>query len=817
MQIAGRVQGVGFRPFVYRLAHRLGIKGWVQNVTGRVLVHAEADSAALDAFAAALIDEAPATARPELIHHEIAALENCPAFKILDSEGGIPDIHLPPDWFACPDCLRELDDPQDRRHRYPFINCTQCGPRYTLIERLPYDRANTAMRGFPLCPACRAEYEDPMHRRFHAEPVACPVCGPHLSYVEAPASTVCRKEVSKKAWIATSATPPRNDVIASPRYTRINTEGAWRSSPTSGDEAALQAAVAALKAGRIVAVKGIGGYHLMCAATDENAVAALRRRKQRPAKPFAVLFPPDEKSLKQAVDTGEAELAFLRSAARPILLLTKRADSPLAPGIAPGLNEIGCLLPYSPLHHLLLAAFGGPLVATSANLSGEPVLTDNAEVQARLAHVADGFLHHDRPIVRPADDAVYRPIAGRPRPLRLGRGIAPLELKLPQAVPHPVLALGAHSKNAIALAWDDRVVLSPHIGELSSAKSLDTLAQVATDLQRIYQVRAETILLDRHPGYGYRPFARSTGLPLVTIWHHQAHASALAWEFPEVERWIVFAWDGVGLGEGDQLQGGEAYVGGPGRWQRVASLRPFRLPGGDQAARESWRAAAALLWETGQAASFAPELLKAAWDRGLNSPASTAVGRLFDAAAALTGLCTTASFEAEAPMRLEAAATSWLAAEWIATAATPPRNDVIASPRYTRINTEGAWRSMAHQAASDVVIELPLHKEQGLWHCDWSPLLPYLADPQRPAGERAAGFHLSLAHALLHQTERLREEHGIGDVGLTGGVFQNRLLTEQAVALLVGAGFRVHLPEQVPVNDAGIALGQVMEWLTTLR
>ncbi len=748
--LAGRVQGVGFRPFVYRLAKQRGIQGWVRNVTGQVVVHAEADATALDSFAAALIDEAPAAARPELLSNDAVAAEGRADFYILDSEAGTPDIHLPPDLFACPDCLRELDDPGDRRHHYSFINCTQCGPRYTLIERLPYDRPNTAMRGFPLCPACRTEYQDPMNRRFHAEPVACPVCGPHLNFV-AGGQTI------------------------------------------AGDAAALQAVLAALKAGQIVAVKGIGGYHLMCDACNETAVATLRARKKRPAKPFAVLFPPDEAALHRSVTASAADLGFLRAAARPILLLPRRAGSPLADGIAPGLNEIGCLLPYSPLHHLLLAGFGGPLVATSANISGEPVLTDNMEAQTRLGQVADGFLHHDRPIVRPADDAVYRPIAGRPRPLRLGRGVAPVELKLPRPVPQPVLALGAHSKNSIALAWGERAVLSPHIGELGSAKSLDVLAQVAADLQNLYQVRAERLLLDHHPGYGYRPYARSLELPLTPIWHHHAHASALAWEFPDVANWIVFAWDGVGLGEGDQLHGGEAYVGRPGHWQRAASFRPFRLPGGDQAAREPWRAAAALLWETGQPAPFAPELLKAAWDRGLNSPASSAVGRLFDAAAALTGLCTTASFEAEAPMRLEAAASPFLPF--------PQERKAHSLPIHGE-GRGGEW------------VELALTRDaHGLWRCDWSPLLPYLTDASRPAGVRAAGFHLSLAHALLAQAERLRAEHGLCDVGLTGGVFQNRLLTEQVLALLTAAGFRVHLPEQVPVNDAGIALGQIVEWL----
>ncbi|MDP3586143.1 MAG: carbamoyltransferase HypF [Thiobacillus sp.] len=730
ISISGRVQGVGFRPFVYRLAHLHGITGWVRNVDGSVEIHAEGELTQLQRFSDALLAEAPPLSAPGPLAVATCEPEYAEAFSILESQSGSEaDIHLPADGFVCADCLAELHDPANRRHRYPFINCTQCGPRYTLIIALPYDRPNTAMRDFPLCPDCQREYENPLDRRFHAEPIACPVCGPHLRFV---ADGVTHE----------------------------------------GDEGALAATAAALRAGKIVAVKGVGGYHLMCDARNDQAVATLRARKPRPSKPLAIMLR-DIKALRDVVETTPDIETRLAAPERPIVLLPKRTGAGLSELLAPGLAEVGCLLPYSPLHALLLADFGGPLVATSGNLSGEPVLTDAHEAQTRLAPIADAFLHHDRPIVRPADDPVVRVIAGVPRPLRLGRGNAPLEFALPAALPTPVLALGSHMKNTVCLAWGMRAVVSPHIGELDTVRSLDTLAQVAADLQQLYQVQVARILVDRHPGYGYRRFARDSGLPLTEIGHHPAHASALAWEVPDVNAWIVFAWDGVGLGADQTLWGGEAFTGAPGRWQRAASFRPFRLPGGDKAGREPWRAAAALLWETGQPAPFAPDALHQAWSARLNSPASSSVGRLFDAAAALCGVCTHASFEGEGPMRLEAIA-----------------------------------------SGDGDAVPLPLERDPaGIWRSDWAPLLPMLADATRPQSERAARFHLSLAQALVEQAQQLRAQTGIDSVGLTGGVFQNRLLAEAAIARLEAAGFRVHLPERLPVNDAGLSFGQVIEFL----
>jgi len=728
--ISGRVQGVGFRPFVYRLAHQYDITGWVRNVDGAVEIHAEGNPKQLQDFNDALLNEAPPLSAPGPLAVTPCEPEHAEAFSILDSHSSCgADVHLPPDGFVCDDCLAELHDPANRRHRYPFINCTQCGPRYTLITALPYDRPNTAMRDFALCPDCRQEYENPLDRRFHAEPIACPVCGPHLQFVSGDATH-------------------------------------------DGDGAALAAAVVALRVGKIVAVKGVGGYHLMCDAKNDAAVASLRARKPRPAKPLAVMFR-DAEALRRTVHTTPELENFLAAPERPIVLLRKRTDSNLSEHIAPGLAEIGCLLPYSPLHDLLLNDFGGPLVATSGNLSGEPVLTDNAEAQTRLAHLADAFLHHNRPIVRPADDPVYRVIAGAPRPLRLGRGRAPLELELSEPLAEPVLALGSHMKNTVCLAWGTRAVVSPHIGELDTARSLDTLAQVAADLQRLYQVQATRLLVDRHPGFGSRRFARDSGLPLAEVWHHHAHASALAWEFPQVNEWIVFAWDGVGLGADQTLWGGEAFTGAPGRWQHAASMRPFRLPGGDKAGREPWRAAAALLWETGQAAPFAPEPLHQAWSARLNSPSSSSVGRLFDAAASLCGICTHASFEGEGPMRLEAMAT--------------------------------------HEGE---VVSLPLERDPlGLWRSDWAPLLSLLGNNALSVTERASSFHFSLAQALVEQASQLRAQSGIESVGLTGGVFQNRVLAEAAIVRLEAEGFTVHLPRRVPVNDAGLSFGQVIEFL----
>ncbi len=735
MTLAGRVQGVGFRPFVYRLAQRFGLTGWVKNATGRVEIHAEGPEPALHAFEQALIAEAPALSRPRLLATEPAPSQAHARFEIASSGAGEADIHVPPDFFACDNCVRELNDPNDRRHRYPFINCTQCGPRYTLIERLPYDRPNTTMAGFTLCPDCRREYENPLDRRFHAEPVACPVCGPRLLFRDA------NSEITDTA-------------------------------------SALAACVATLRAGKIVAVKGIGGYHLMCDARSDAAVARLRETKPRPHKPLAVMFPwrgeDGLDAVREAVTPDAEQARLLHDPMRPIVLVPMGESSGLSARIAPSLKEIGCFLPYSPLHHLILNDFGGPLVATSGNISGEPVLTDNAEADARLKHVAEAFLHHNRPIARPADDPVYRVIAGSPRPLRLGRGVAPLELDLPFRLAKPLLAVGGHMKNTVALAWGNRAVISPHIGDLDAPRSLAVFEQVIADLQQLYGVTARRVACDVHPGYASTRFAKKLGLPLVSVLHHHAHASALAGEYPDVKNWLVFAWDGVGFGADGTLWGGEAMLGKPGQWKRAASFRPFHLPGGEKAGREPWRSAVALCWETGIEWKNCPEdttILRQAWDKHLNAPQTSAVGRLFDAVAAFTGINYKSSFEGQGPMMLEAS-----------------------------VNGD----------AGPAVLPLTMDA-QGVLRADWAPLVPVLMDTQRSPAERAAIFHASLAQSLVEQAKALRDKHGAFTVGLSGGVFQNRVLTEAALARLAAAGFDTRLGQQIPCNDAGISFGQVIE------
>jgi hydrogenase maturation protein HypF len=640
-----------------------------------------------------------------------------------------------------------MHDPSARRFQHPFINCTQCGPRYTIIRALPYDRCNTTLANFTLCVDCASEYANPLDRRFHAQPLACPRCGPGLYWH----SAECR--------IATSA-------------------------------AALAACIAALRAGQIVAVRGVGGYHLMCDANNASAVDALRARKHRPAKPFALMVPfagPDGLDVvRRLAIPSSGESAALLDPARPIVLVKRRHDAPVSPAVAPQLAEFGLVLPYSPLHHLLLGELRIPLVATSANLSGEPVLTDPHAVEHRLSTVADSFLHHDRPIERPADDPVVRSLAGRVRPIRLGRGTAPLELSVHRPLERPLLALGAFLKTTVALAWGNRVVVSPHIGDLGAPRSRRVLHEVAASLQALYGVHVEAVACDAHPNFPTNRWARECGLPVTSVLHHHAHASAVAGEFAVQEPMLCFTWDGVGYGEDGTLWGGEAFLGSPGSWRHAASWQPFRLPGGDRTVHQPWRTALGLCWEAGRIWPGAPTnidpLLRQAFDGRWKTPQTSAVGRLFDAAAALLGLVESTSFEAQGPVLLETLARETLARE------TPTPGSPVAP------------------------VELPLRADsRGILRSDWTPLLDLLLDESRSAGHRAAAFHASLAQALVHQTLALRVGNPFRQVGLSGGVFQNRLLTETVRIELEKCGYEVLIPTALPLNDAGISFGQVVE------
>ncbi|MDE8342259.1 MAG: carbamoyltransferase HypF [Acidocella sp.] len=732
IDIGGIVQGVGFRPFVYRLATQHGLNGWVRNGAGIVEILAAGSEAALVDFQIGIFTKAPPAAKPVLLSRRDAAAFP-EGFVILPSTGcGTVMSGLPPDLGPCADCLRELADPADRRYRYPFINCTQCGPRYSLIKALPYDRATTSMVGFAMCKACAAEYANPGNRRFHAEPIACPDCGP-------------------QCWFT-------------------STEGEARH-----HDLALNACVAALRIGKIIAVKGVGGYHLLCDATSEEAVAALRVRKRRPDKPLAVLFPDNPALLEACVTLSPISQEILRGPARPIIIVS-RCSEYLAPSVAPGLRDFGVMLADSPLHHLLVEEFGGPLVATSANRSGAPMLIDPVEAEQELACIADGFLHHNRPIERAVDDSVLRDIGGKARRIRVARGLSPLEFRLPRPLARPVLAVGGHMKSTIALGFGDKVVISPHLGELDHPAAVAQFAHTAADFQTLYGVQAELLLVDAHAGYGSTRWAKAQNLPVQRIWHHYAHASALAGEFNVDQLMLVFTWDGVGLGPDGALWGGEVLLGTPGHWQVVARLKRMKLQGGDAAAREPWRSAAALCWQGGHPlpAGLAPPggMAESAWAMGLNCHTTSAVGRLFDGAAALVGLCRTASYEGQGPALLEACA-----------------NEVA------------------------LAAGLPLASHDNVLEADWATLVPMLLDASKSQRQRAAQFHGALAQTALEVSRVIRTTHGVNRIGLAGGVFQNRLLTEALLGMLQADGFTAHFGADIPCNDAGLSFGQIIEFL----
>ena len=767
--VSGRVQGVGYRPFVYVTAHDLGIQGTVLNGSGRVFIHAEGSPGQLDRLEHALVHSAPPLARPQLVSSEPAEVSGAEDFLILASDSSSEsEIHVPPDLYTCDDCVEELTKPQERRHGYPFINCTQCGPRYTIITAMPYDRPNTSMAGFTLCDDCRAEYESPRDRRFHAQPLACDKCGPQLEFVYQKSEDTHQK---------------RQDIKSEDTH-KEKSEDTHQKRQDNHRQGPLLQAVEALHSGLIVAIKGVGGYHLICDAANDEAVKRLRRRKYRPHKPLAVMYPARGngglEAIREHLDLSETAAQAILDPARPIVLTRKCEQSALSSALAPGLRELGVFLPYSPLHHLLLQEFGGPVVATSGNISGEPVITGNREAEQRLALVADAFLHHNRPIVRPADDPVIRPIAGKARVIRLGRGIAPLERTLTVHLDVPTLAVGGHMKVTVALAWGDRVVVSPHIGDMDSPRSNKVFQKVIEDLQNLYDVKARQIICDLHPGYATSRWAKDyceqRGLPLHQVQHHAAHASALAGEHPDIERWLVFTWDGVGYGSDGSLWGGEALTGNPGEWKRVASFRTFRLVGGEKAGREPWRSAAALMWAEGRDWKPAVEgagLAHLAWEKNINVFATSAAGRLFDAAAALVLGLDIASFEGQGPMELEQLS----------------RGADVLDP-----------------------VPLPLTPDgEGILRTDWAPLLPVLCDLAIAPEERADFFHQSMANALVDQALAVRKQSGFDAVGLSGGVFQNRRLTELVAARLEALNIEVRLHEAVPANDGGLCFGQVID------
>ncbi|MDX2504513.1 MAG: carbamoyltransferase HypF [Gammaproteobacteria bacterium] len=757
INITGQVQGVGFRPFIYRLAKQFNLRGWVKNRSGEVMVLVQGQDHHLEAFQQSVLHQHPPLAIPVIESVEAVNAAALTEFIIKKSTASKhAQRHIPADFFTCNDCLNEIKNPQQRRYRYPFINCTQCGPRYTIIGDLPYDRPNTSMADFPLCDACYKEYSDTLDRRFHAQPLACAQCGPQLSFLTA--------------------------------TTKI-----------TGNEVSLTAAVKSLKQGKILAVKGIGGYHLMCDATNEQAVQRLRERKHRPDKPLAVMFSAsgenDLEQLEHYCTASAIESEIVASAQRPIVLVQAKKDR-LAKAIYPGLDEVGAMLAYSPLHYLILKDLALPLVATSGNLSGEPVLTDNQQAETRLHNIADAFLQHNRPILRPADDSVVRIISQQPRLFRIGRGMAPLEINLPYTVEKPLLAVGGQMKNTIALAWENRVVISPHIGELDSKRSIEVFSRVINDLCQLYQVQPEHIICDAHPGYYSsryaKKFAHEHNITMSKVQHHRAHASILCGEFDKGtanKPWLVFTWDGTGLGDDQTIWGGEGFYGQAGNWQRLCSIKPFYLQGGDRAAREPWRSACALLWEkdliyqSESAQTDRDSLAFKAWKKRLNSIASSSMGRLFDAASALLGMGETSSFEGQGPMLLEAC---------------------LSDSTCRQVNSSQLTDSADKSA-------LPLYDNKALIIADWSELLPILMNDNHSRVQRALCFHQKIAETLIAQAKKVRSLKGEFCLGLSGGVFQNKYLTEYLLKRLEEEKFQAFLPEKVPYNDAGLAFGQIIE------
>jgi len=583
--LRGAVQGVGFRPWVWHLARELDLGGHVRNEGGALVI--EAEGARAEELVSRLRRESPPAARVDNIECRPLPALGDRGFRIAGStEGSSPDVT--PDLATCADCLREVLDPASRFHGYAFTNCTRCGPRYSIVERVPYDRGHTTMAAFTMCAACQAEYDDPANRRFHAQPTACPTCGPRL--------TCCRADGSR----------------------------------ANGDP--IDVATNALREGLIVALKGLGGFQLVVDATRADAVARLRARKHRPHKPLAVMVR-DLDAAAALARVSQAEAALLRSPAAPIVLLESRPGT-LPSGIAPGLREVGLLLPTTPLHHLLLRAVDVPLVCTSGNLTDEPICTDNAEAMERLGGVADRFLLHDRPIRRPVDDSVARVIDDGPQVLRLARGYAPLVLSLDGP---PALAAGAHMKNAPAIRTDGRAVLGQHVGDLENTLAIDAMRRAADDLQRFFGAAPVHVACDLHPDYASTEFAHQRGLPVAAVPHHLAHALACMAEH-DLSTCLAVVWDGTGLGPDGSVWGGEFLLVNGTRWRRVAHLRPFRLRGGDAVARDAERALACLRGAG-----------------GATDPVCTSAGRLFDGMAALLGLCQAQSYEGQAAMLLEAA------------------------------------------------------------------------------------------------------------------------------------------------------------------
>lgn len=760
--IGGAVQGVGFRPFVFRLAQELALKGWVNNNAQGVWIEVEGSQVVLNGFLLRLETEKPPHAFITSLEHSWLDPVGYTCFEIRPSAEGEKTALVLPDIATCNDCFGDIFDKNNRRYRYPFTNCTHCGPRYSIIEALPYDRAHTSMKGFTMCPECRKEYEDPANRRFHAQPNACPVCGPQLEWWNSSCKVLAQK-----------------------------------------DEA-LKACLEALRAGHIVALKGLGGFQLLVDARNEEAVQKLRQRKHREEKPFAMMFPSLE-AIREVCEVSALEERLLKSPEAPIVLLEILSASiapNLAPNVAPDNPFIGAMLPYTPLHHLLMADMGGPVVATSGNLSDEPICIEEHEALERLGGIADFFLVHDRPVVRQVDDSVARIMAGRELVMRRARGYAPLPVMVRRKLPS-MLAVGGHLKNTIALSSGKAIFTSQHIGDLETTAAFEAFQTTIRSLQGLYGHHAETIVCDAHPDYQSTQFARKSGLPVVAVQHHHAHVASCMVENDLEPPVLGVCWDGTGYGLDGTLWGGEFLIVTGVSFRRMATFRTFRLPGGEQAIKEPRRVALGLLYEI-----FGPEVLSmmdlasvkaftetelrilgTMLEKDLNSPVTSSVGRLFDAVGSIMGLGQETRYEGQSAQRLE-----WAVGGTKTEAAYPLRLNRQEAPQEVIRGISKANGAAGNPQASIIV--------------DWEPLIwGILEDVRRkiPVGLMAAKFHNSLVEAVIGVAGLVGQER----VVLTGGCFQNRYLTERAVGRLVREGFRPYWQQRIPPNDGGIAPGQV--------
>ncbi len=761
VRVSGLVQGVGFRPTVWRLARELGLDGDVRNDGAGVVIRLWGDEQIRARFLTRLEQASPPLARIDAVDTSpIQGEEGRPnGFQILVSGEGAVRTGIVPDAAVCPDCRREILDPDDRRYRYPFTNCTHCGPRFSIVRAIPYDRANTSMDRFPMCAACTGEYEDPANRRFHAQPNACPDCGPRV----------------------------------------------WLEERQGGEiqqtEDAITVAAQLIREGKIVAVKGIGGFHLACDAANEQAVAELRRRKGRYHKPFALMARDEEIIAEHCVLDGQ-ERQLLHSTAAPIVLLQQREERPLAPSVAPGQDTLGFMLPYTPLHILLLEAMPGPIVLTSGNPSEEPQLIANETAQERLAPITDYFLMHDREILNRVDDSVVRMMAGRERIIRRARGYAPAPLLLPPGFEEAegITALGGESKNTFCILKEGRAILSQHLGDLENLESYRTYQSTLRLYNELFQHRAQTLVADLHPGYRStrlgQELAQSEGVPLLQVQHHHAHVAACMAEngwSRDAGPVLGVVLDGLGYGPDGTLWGGEFLLADYSEYERLAHLRTTPMLGGNQAVLEPWRSAYThlkqligkdlLLQDQGsewmQYLSQKPiEVLDRMMAQGINAPLTSSAGRLFDAVAAVLGICRDRiHYEGQAAMELEAMIPSGLVSR------------VAPYPFQLERGGEGPA----------VLDPVPM----------WQALLKDLGNG-RTRDEIAAAFHRGFAEAVAATAADLCREAGVDTVVLSGGVFQNRILFEGVVAGLESRGLQVLTHSQVPSNDGGLSLGQAV-------